>query len=130
VAVEARLAPGLPEIHADRVQLQQALVNLCINAMEAMSGTAPRRRNLQVSTEAVSGEVQIMVADRGPGMTAEQLRRAFDSFFTTKPDGTGLGLSITRTIAEAHNGGVAAGNRPEGGAWFRMNLPVSETERS
>jgi signal transduction histidine kinase len=123
VVMEAYLSQGLPQLRADRVQLQQAVVNLCVNAMEAMAEAPPGARHLELRTGVKDGEVEISVSDRGPGMSQEQIGRVFDTFFTTKPNGTGLGLSITRTIAEAHSGRVAAENRPEGGARFRIILP-------
>ena len=115
---------ALPALVADRIQLQQALVNLCVNAMEAMDGCAPGRRKLDVCTAAVAGQVEICVSDSGPGITPEQLPHVFQSFFTTKPSGSGLGLSITRSIVEAHGGTVSACNRPGGGASFCITLPV------
>jgi signal transduction histidine kinase len=124
VAVETALAPGLPMLVADRVQLQQALVNLCVNAMEAMDGCEPNRRKLEVRTVAVDRGVEIAVRDSGPGIANAQLPQLFDSFFTTKQNGTGLGLSITRSIVEAHGGRIVADNRAEGGASFRITLPL------
>jgi C4-dicarboxylate-specific signal transduction histidine kinase len=124
VAVDAVLAPGLPALHADRVQLQQAVVNLCVNAMEAMADRAAGERRLTVRTAVAGNGVEIAVGDTGPGIHSEHLKRVFDSFFTTKAQGTGLGLAITRSIVEAHDGRVSAENRAEGGALFRMTLPA------
>lgn len=125
VLVETALQPGLPPLFVDRVQAQQALVNLCLNAMEAMGDRPPGERRLGVRTSPGPGEsVVISVSDTGPGISPENLERLFDSFFTTKAQGTGLGLSITRSIAEAHGGGIAAENRAGGGAVFRLTLPT------
>jgi signal transduction histidine kinase len=126
VVVHAALAAGLPALLADRVQLQQAVVNLCLNAMEAMMDCAPGERRLGVRTDAADGGgVEIAVSDTGPGIPAEHLKRVFDSFFTTKAHGTGLGLAITHSIVEAHGGRVSAENRAEGGVLFTMTLPAS-----
>lgn len=122
IAVDTAFAPGLPSLMMDRVQVQQAIVNLCLNAMEAMADREGRR--LEVRTAAADGGVEIAVADKGPGIAPEHLPKVFDSFFTTKPHGTGLGLAITRSIIEAHRGRLSAENRPEGGALFRIVLPA------
>jgi signal transduction histidine kinase len=125
VVVDASLASGLPALRADRVQLQQAVVNLCVNAMEAMAERPSGERRLGVRTgSGHGGRVEIAVSDTGPGIPAEHLKQVFDSFFTTKASGTGLGLAITRSIIEAHDGRVSAENRAEGGALFRMTLPA------
>jgi C4-dicarboxylate-specific signal transduction histidine kinase len=124
VAVEPDLSAGLPTLHADRVQLQQAVLNLCLNAMEAMAECPASRRRLGVRSAAADGGVEIAVSDTGPGIRPEHLPQVFDSFFTTKPQGTGLGLAITRSIVEAHRGRLSAENRPGGGACFRIMLPA------
>jgi signal transduction histidine kinase len=130
VIVEPRLGSSLPAILADRVQLQQALVNLCVNAMDAMDDIAPEKRRLGVRTMAMpgGGEIEIAVSDSGPGIAPEQLPRLFDSFFTTKAHGMGLGLSITRSIVEAHGGTLSGRNRADGGALFWMMLPAHDPD--
>jgi signal transduction histidine kinase len=122
--IETALGAGLPNLLIDRVQVQQAIVNLCINAMEAMSECAVERRRVMVRTEAGTASVEVTIADSGPGISPQQVPRVFDSFFTTKADGTGLGLAITRSIVETHGGTVSARNRDGGGAEFRMTLPA------
>ncbi len=125
VALEIDLAPGLPAVHGDRVHLQQVLLNLLLNGMEAMADTpACRQRRLAVRTARNGGGVEVAVTDRGTGIPPDRLPRLFESFFTTKPDGMGLGLSIARSIVEAHGGRIWAENRPEGGATFRFTMPV------
>jgi signal transduction histidine kinase len=124
VQVEVALEPGLPAVPIDRVQVEQAVVNLCINAMEAMADCAPEKRRLGVRTRTVEDGVEIAVSDTGSGIAAENLTKVFDSFFTTKTHGTGLGLAITRSIVEAHHGRLSAQNRPDGGALFRIVLPA------
>jgi signal transduction histidine kinase len=124
VALEIELAPGLPAVHGDRVHLQQVLLNLLLNGMEAMADTPASRRRLAVRTVPDDTGVGIAVTDSGPGIPRERLPRLFDSFFTTKQDGMGLGLSIARSIVEAHGGRIWAQNRPEGGATFRFTVPT------
>jgi signal transduction histidine kinase len=129
VALSSRLPAGLPRLAIDRIQLQQAIVNLCVNAMDAMADVAPDRRQLVVSTRArADGGAEVIVADTGPGIAPERMPRLFDSFFTTKPDGTGLGLSISRSIVQAHGGSVSAENRLDGGALFRIVLPATRDD--
>ncbi len=124
IDVETSLAAALPRVSVDPTQLQQALVNLYLNAMDAMGDAASDRRRLAVSTAAHENDsVEISVSDRGAGIQQEELPRLFDSFFTTKPHGMGLGLSITRSIVEGHGGSLSGENRADGGAIFRIVLP-------
>jgi len=109
----------------DRVHLQQVLINLILNGMEAMADTPEAERRLLVRT-ATNGDrrVEISVTDFGQGIAPEKLPRLFDSFFTTKETGMGLGLSIARSIIDAHQGSISAENNADGGATFRFNLPI------
>jgi PAS domain S-box-containing protein len=126
VSVQTRLAEGLPLVQGDCVQLQQVIVNLIINAIEAMSGVRKGWRALLISTEQeTSGSVLVSVQDSGPGLGAEGLDRLFDAFYTTKPDGMGLGLSICRSIIEAHGGGIWASHNVGPGATFQITLPAA-----
>jgi signal transduction histidine kinase len=126
IAVVTELTPGLSPVDGDRVHLQQVVVNLCLNAMDAMADVSPERRSLLVHTAGrVDGGVEIQVRDTGPGIAEEQLPRLFDSFFTTKARGMGLGLSVSRSIVEAHGGRLSAENHVGGGALFRIALPAS-----
>ena len=126
VSVQTRLAEGLPLVQGDCVQLQQVIVNLIINAIEAMSGVRKGWRALLISTEQeTSGSVLVSVQDSGPGLGAEGLDRLFDAFYTTKPDGMGLGLSICRSIIEAHGGGIWASHNVGPGATVQFTLPVA-----
>jgi signal transduction histidine kinase len=117
----------LPIIQGDRVQLQQVVLNLSINAIEAMSAASEGGRELLISTGKIeSGEVFVRVRDSGPGLAPATLERIFESFYTTKPSGLGLGLSICRSIVEAHGGRVwASANVPQG-ASFQFTLPAAE----
>jgi PAS domain S-box-containing protein len=124
VSVQTELADGLPLIEGDRVQLQQVMLNLIVNAVEAMSGLGEGSRELRISTEIkASNHVLVAVRDSGPGLDAASLERVFDVFYTTKPSGMGMGLSICRSIIEAHGGRVwATANAPKGAA-FQLILP-------
>jgi PAS domain S-box-containing protein len=127
VSVHTELADGLPLVHGDRVQLQQVLLNLIVNAIEAMSGLGERPRELWVSSgPAESSGVRVMVRDSGPGLASTNPERFFESFYTTKPSGLGLGLSICRSIVEAHGGRLwASANLPHG-AILQFTVPALE----
>ena len=122
VACEFDLAAPLPGVLADRVQLQQVLINLLKNACEAMGESAARR--IHVSTRPRDGRVWIEVRDSGPGLAREVSERLFQPFVTTKPGGMGLGLSISRTIVEAHGGRLSADPVQGTGTCFRIDLPA------
>jgi len=126
VVVTTDVEPGLPPVPVDRVQLQQVLLNLILNACDAMSATPFEERRLQVSVRRVMpDEVQISVRDRGTGIPPELLDRLFQPFVTSKPQGLGLGLSISRTIVAAHGGRLWGENDPGGGATFHCALSNS-----
>jgi PAS domain S-box-containing protein len=129
VTVSTRLAPGLPGIRGDRVQLQQVMLNLLLNACEAMGSRTSAERRLTVST-ALDGDGLLLasIADRGNGIPPDAADRLFEPFFTTKPHGLGLGLSICRSIIAAHGGRLWADNNPDGGATFTLALPVHNGE--
>jgi signal transduction histidine kinase len=123
VSVQTQLAEGLPLIQGDRVQLQQVILNLIINAVEAMSAVREGARELLISTgKDASGGVLVAVRDSGPGLNPESFARLFDAFYTTKPGGMGMGLSICRSIVEAHGGRIWATAAP--GAALQCILPV------
>ena len=120
------LAPELPPSFGDPVQIEQLLVNLLLNAMDAMKDSPLARRTITVRTRSLDGSaVELAVEDGGHGIPPDQLERIFDSFHTTKPDGMGLGLALSRSIAEAHGGRLTAANLPAGGAVFRLVLPAN-----
>ncbi|HEU0217557.1 MAG TPA: PAS domain S-box protein [Stellaceae bacterium] len=122
--LDLRIAPQLPEPMVDRVQIEQVVVNLVRNAIEAMEGAA--RRELTVTAApSDGGGVEISVADTGPGIAPEIAQRLFQPFATTKPNGIGIGLSICRSIVEAHGGRLVAELNPAGGAVFRFTLPAA-----
>lgn len=125
VAVTTHLAPGLPAVLGDRVELQQVLLNLILNACEAMSGTPDYRRALSVRTELAPGDgVQVSVTDVGPGVPAGSADRIFDPFFTSKEQGLGLGLAICRSIITEHQGRIWADGNSGAGATFIFRLPA------
>jgi len=124
VSVQARLADDLPLIHGDRVQLQQVILNLIINAIEAMSGVEAGARELLISTGKVEPDgVLVVVRDTGPGLAPVTFDRLFDAFYTTKPSGLGMGLSICRSIIEAHGGRLWASANVPRGAIFQFTVP-------
>lgn len=126
VVLTPRFAPSLPPAIGDRVQLQQVLVNLVMNACDAMTDNAPADRRVVVSTELSNGEgVLCSVSDLGPGIPSESLEQVFSFFFTTKSHGLGVGLAVCRSIIVAHGGRLWASNNPEGGATFHFTLPAT-----
>jgi signal transduction histidine kinase len=125
VSVQTQLAEGLPLIQGDRVQLQQVILNLIINAVEAMSGVSEGARKLLIGTgKDASGGVLVAVRDSGPGLNPESFDRLFDAFYTTKSAGMGMGLSICRSIIEAHGGRLWAAPHDGPGATFQFTLPI------
>ena len=125
VTAHTVLARDLPLVRGDRVQFQQVLLNLVMNACDAMSGVEHNARKLIISTDlAGDGAVHISVSDGGIGIDPEMLERIFEPFHTTKTHGLGLGLAVCRTIVTAHNGKLWAANNPERGATFHFTLPA------
>jgi PAS domain S-box-containing protein len=129
VAVVERFGGPLPPVQGDRVQLQQVLINLLLNACEAMRDNDPRTRSLTVSASHAGELVTVAVSDRGPGLAPHVAERLFKPFFTTKTEGLGLGLSICRSILSLHGGSIAARNNADGGATVEFTLPTSSTVR-
>jgi PAS domain S-box-containing protein len=128
ISVEARLSQGLPLIRGDRVQLQQVVLNLILNAIEAMSVEDSRSRTLSIGTERGDPDnVLVAVRDSGPGIDPERVERLFESFYTTKASGMGMGLSICRSIVEAHGGQLWANANQPHGAVFLFTLPAQKT---
>jgi C4-dicarboxylate-specific signal transduction histidine kinase len=124
IALTTRLTPGLPDIRGDRVQLQQLLLNLIMNACEAMAFNNGAERILEIRTDRDGADtLRIIVADRGPGIPAGLMDGLFEPFITTKTQGLGLGLSICRSIVTAHGGRIWATNNPDRGASFFVSLP-------
>jgi signal transduction histidine kinase len=129
--VQTQLAEGLPLIEGDRVQLQQVMLNLIINAVEEMSGATEGARDLLISTgRAGSNDVLVSVRDSGPGLEPAALERLFDPFYTTKSSGLGLGLSICRSIIQSHGGRLWATANVPRGAIFEFTLPAYSDSKS
>ena len=125
IKITTELAPQLPAVQGNRVQLQQAILNFIVNAMEAMAQQPPERGHLTVGTRlAADGGVEVSVSDSGPGIEPANLARLFQPFFSTKQSGLGIGLWVTEKIVKAHNGRIWAENRPTGGAVFHFILPA------
>ena len=125
IAVRMDTADGLPLVHGDRVQLQQVIINLIVNATEAMKGAGEGARDLVISTrKAELGILVVAVKDSGPGLAPADSDRLFEAFYTTKSAGLGLGLSLCRSIIEAHGGRMSAANNAGPGATFQFTLPT------
>jgi PAS domain S-box-containing protein len=123
VSVQMRLAGQLPPVHGDRVQLQQVVLNLVLNAVEAMGSVEAGERELVISTKQEHTGVLVIVRDSGPGIDPTLVERVFEAFYTTKSGGTGMGLSICRSIIDAHGGRLWAGANEPRGAVFQLTLP-------
>jgi len=129
ITVECVVPPGLPRVRGDRVHLEQVLLNLLLNAMDAMSDCPVGRRRLVVRVQGGGDHhVEFSVSDSGSGIPPAKLDRLFEPFYTTKPNGLGLGLPISRAIIEAHRGRIWAENNSDGGATFRFTLPAMEDQ--
>lgn len=126
IAVQARLAPGLPDVLIDKVQIHQVIINLIRNAIDALAKADGERTIVLQTRRADPGEVEVTVADTGPGLAPEVKSRLFQPFVTTKPEGMGIGLSICRTIVDGHGGRIWASDHQGGGAAFHFTLPVAE----
>ena len=126
VSVETRVASRLPAVEADRIEVQQVVLNLILNATEAMSSVGDGPRELSISAEQSEGDrVLVTVRDSGPGIGAEQLDRVFAPFYTTKSSGIGMGLSICRSIIEAHGGRLWVNANQPRGAVFQFTVPAA-----
>jgi signal transduction histidine kinase len=126
VSQKMQLSDGLPRLSGDRVQLQQVILNLIMNAIEAMSEVAEGSRELLIKTSEVESGVLVAVSDSGPGLPLGDPERIFEAFYTTKASGLGMGLSICRSIVEGHGGRLWATPNLPRGAVFRMMLPIGE----
>ena len=126
VELDSAITPDALPILGDRIQLQQVILNLVVNGIDAMEDTPAENRIINIRTSRVENFAQLSVSDRGPGIPEDKLKEIFEPFFTSKAEGMGMGLSIARTIIEAHNGQISAKNRDHGGATFRIRLPLVE----
>ena len=124
--VSTNIDVDLPPTRGDRVLLQQVLINLCQNGMQAMESLPQAQRRLTIACVQIDRVIQISVSDSGPGIPDHLSEQVFNSFFTTKSEGLGLGLNICRTIIEAHGGRIFVESNTEGGATFLFTLPISQ----
>jgi signal transduction histidine kinase len=124
ISVRTELASDLPQVMGDRVQLQQVLMNLLLNGMDAMKDVDTTRELIINSQPAKNEQVMVSVSDTGVGLPPQQAEQVFNAFFTTKPYGTGMGLRISRSIIESHGGRLWAANNSPRGASFCFTLPT------
>jgi signal transduction histidine kinase len=127
VQLGSSLAPVALPIIGDRIQLQQVIINLLVNAMDAMADTPIEDRKINIWTSRTENFAELSISDNGPGIPADKLKEVFEPFFTSKAQGMGMGLSIARTIMEAHRGRIWAEDQP-GGALFRIRLPLEAAD--
>jgi signal transduction histidine kinase len=126
VELLSRITSEALPILGDRVQLQQVILNLVVNGIDAMKDSPSDQRSISIRTSRVGEFAALSVSDRGPGIPEDKLKAVFDPFFTSKSEGMGMGLAIARTIIDAHRGVIWAENRDHGGASFRIKLPISK----
>jgi signal transduction histidine kinase len=124
VELTSLITPDALPILGDRIQLQQVILNLVVNGIDAMKDTPSENRIITIRTSRGDNFAELSVSDRGPGIPEDRIKEVFEPFFTTKAEGMGMGLSIARTIIEAHHGLIWAKNRDYGGASFRIRLPL------
>jgi signal transduction histidine kinase len=124
VELVSRITQNTLPILGDRIQLQQVILNLVVNGIDAMRDTQGENRIISIRTSRIENLAELSVSDRGPGIPEDKLKEVFNPFFTSKAEGMGMGLSIARTIIEAHHGLIWAKNRDHGGASFRIKLPL------
>jgi two-component system sensor histidine kinase DctS len=130
VTLQFAIPSGLPPVLADRLLLEQVLLNLTRNGIEAMQATDPERRLLQISAAAADGQVSVSVSDHGHGIAPEVAERLFSPFFSTKAEGMGMGLSICRTAIEFHGGTLTHAANPGGGTVFTFTLQEARAEHA
>ena len=126
--LKTELDTKLPLVHGDRIQLQQVLLNLISNSLDAMETSDDSHEMVIRTSRKNPGAIRVEVKDSGCGIPAENMKKLFKHFFTSKPDGLGMGLSISRSIVEAHDGRLEVKNNPNGGATFYFTLPVGKKD--
>jgi C4-dicarboxylate-specific signal transduction histidine kinase len=128
ITATSETAPSTPLVDGNRIQIQQVLVNLMMNGVQAMAETPSDDRRLRIATSSDAKEVEVSVEDRGHGIDPEKIDSIFEPLATWKPGGTGMGLAISNSIIQSHGGKMWAENRPEGGARVGFSLPVLNEE--
>jgi len=124
------IADGLPDVYGDGVHLQQVILNLLLNSLDALNGNSEEQREIVIrASQSTDGMVEFVVVDRGTGVAPEQSPHMFEPFYTTKKNGTGIGLAISKTIVEMHGGEIMATNNPDGGTTVQFTVEVSPTEK-
>jgi len=124
VHIDTAFDESLPPVLGDKVQLQQVVLNLIVNAADAMSQNPPEDRKISMGTQVKNRRIRVTIRDFGPGIDQGTLERIFQPFFTTKRTGLGMGLAVCQTIVEAHDGHIWAENNPDRGATFFVELPI------
>jgi signal transduction histidine kinase len=124
IELDSFAAPLVLPIIGDRVQFQQVIINLVVNAIDAMADTPDDRRKISIRTSRADNFAELSISDCGSGIPEDRLKEVFEPFFTSKAKGLGMGLSIARTIVEAHKGQIWAENQAGGGASFRIRIPL------
>jgi C4-dicarboxylate-specific signal transduction histidine kinase len=123
------LEAGIPAVYGDRIQIQQVILNLLVNALDAVKGQPEETPDIHISTRVGEADsILVSVSDSGPGIEGHKLEAVFEAFYTTKNKGMGMGLPISKSIIEQHDGRIWASNNPEGGAVFAFTLPISKPE--
>jgi len=128
ISLVVDVKPPMPPIFAERIQVQQAIMNLVFNAFDAVAAVDDRPREVRIEaiSSAQTDAVQILVRDSGNGIAPETMPKIFDAFFTTKPDGMGMGLAIAKSIIAAHGGTLSASPNSDRGATFEISVPISK----
>jgi signal transduction histidine kinase len=126
VVLSSTLSPQVLRVHGDRIQLQQVILNLVMNGIDAVAVSRNPERRITSRTAVLDSVAEVSIADCGPGIPSDKLSHLFEPFFTTKEHGMGIGLSIAQAIVEAHGGRIWAENQAGGGAIFRLSLPLAQ----
>jgi signal transduction histidine kinase len=130
VELVSLITPDALPILGDRIQLQQVILNLVVNGIDAMRDMRSEDRIISIRTWRVENLAELSVSDRGAGVPEDKLKEIFEPFFTSKAEGMGMGLSIARTIVDAHRGQISAENPRDGGAMFKIRIPLSDRAHS
>ena len=129
IKVHYNLAQELPLVTIDPIQIEQVIVNLLRNSLDALTINPESNRNLSIQTGISNDQkIKVDISDNGPGIEIDDIEKLFQPFYSNKPDNMGMGLAISRSIVEAHEGRLSATNNPEGGATFTFTLPIEQSD--